>query len=526
MYLALARSLRHGGYNELYHVGTPLHAQYPPGYPAFLAGWSSIFGTSFDALVLPGILASAVSIYLIYRVLARFFDPSLTLASLAVVALNPYLVQRAGLIRAEPLFMLLSAVTLVVLARRRPSTRPLVVAGLSAVAAALTRSVGVTLILALGLHWLLERRVKAFLTLGLGSAVTVGAWLVWTVKAPVKAVGQSYIADATVRPEGGPAFPVVLAMRAVRNLQDYLTRGLPWRMPFPSVPGTPVDNLLILAVVVVGLTVGLWLLWRRWRLAAIYLLGYGSLLLVWPWPIGRFLLPLLPLVIPVVLLGLGAAIRRLRPSWASPVVLAVAALLLFTATSRTSALVGYAAVCDRSHYPFPPSATCMSPDRVSFFRAVAFIRDSLPEDATFLAVKSEPLWYYTGRRSVLYPSALSTSPEGFVPYLRSQGVGWILLGSLGLGEVTRMAERLEANCRELRLVAPFPPRTYLFRLAPPGAPEGSDGGGAACRAMAEYRASNVGRDFGTDPDGPDGPMNLPDTPSGAISSDTRPSQEG
>ncbi|HSG08505.1 MAG TPA: hypothetical protein VLA36_09110, partial [Longimicrobiales bacterium] len=163
---------------------------------------------------------------------------------------------------------------------------------------------------------------------------------------------------------------------------------------------------------------------------------------------------------------------------------------------RTGVLARSWVDCDRSAYPFPPSPACLAPDQVSFFGAVEFIRDSLPEDARFLAVKAEPLWYYSGRRSVFYPIALGESEAGFLPYLRSEGVDWILLGSLQVSEPRRFAELVQANCAGLRLAGTVPPRTYLFELRRDSAAAGEDLG--ACQAVADYMEANVGRDFSTE----------------------------
>ena len=64
----------------------------------------------------------------------------------------------------------------------------------SAIGAALTRSASVTLVAALALLWVLRRQWRAFVALSVAAALTVGPWLVWTVVAPHKVAGRSYIA--------------------------------------------------------------------------------------------------------------------------------------------------------------------------------------------------------------------------------------------------------------------------------------------------------------------------------------------
>src|SRR5262245_59531221 len=47
-YILLARALRAFEYRELFIVGSPIHAQYPPAYPAVLALISALFGERYD----------------------------------------------------------------------------------------------------------------------------------------------------------------------------------------------------------------------------------------------------------------------------------------------------------------------------------------------------------------------------------------------------------------------------------------------------------------------------------------------
>jgi 4-amino-4-deoxy-L-arabinose transferase-like glycosyltransferase len=493
IYVALARSLRQGGYRDLFLIDAPVHSQYPPGYPALLAVAEAAFGEHTVAYLLPGLLASALTLFLVWRTLVTVWEPGSALAVLAVLAVNPYLVQYAGQIRAEGPFMLFCMIPLVLLARSPASRRSMVVAGATALLAALTRSAGVMLVGAIGVYWLLKRKFAAAASLAAASALTVGAWLVWTAMAPDKVVGRSYISDALVqRVTPVPVWlePVVRARTAFRY---YVPVGIPYTLPVPTVSGTSVDNALGALVVTVGLLVGLGLLWRKWRVAALFAMAYGVLLALWPWTSGRFLVPLLPLIVPTFLVGWGALVGRFRPRWRSPAVLLFAAMLFLNGAWRTAAVVTSWGDCDRSVFPFPPSPGCLAPDQVSYFNALAFVRDSLPEDARLLVAKREPLWYYTGRRTVFIPNALRTSAEGFLPFLRSREAEWILLGSLQAREPTDLADRMTANCSRLRLVKEFPPRTYLFQIQadPPDPPAGV----SACRALELYREATKGVRF-------------------------------
>jgi hypothetical protein len=158
-------------------------------------------------------------------------------------------------------------------------------------------------------------------------------------------------------------------------------------------------------------------------------------------------------------------------------------------SARTGSRILETTGCERGSVP--PDASCVWPDQASYFDALRYIDETLPADAVLLSAKSEPLYYYTRRRTAPIDQALVRPPESFIPFLRDYGTGYVLLGSLQQAEVGRLAELLEATCEALALVEVFPPRTYLLRLRQEGEPPGQDG----CEAVAASRRANVGRDF-------------------------------
>lgn len=490
-YLLLSRSLRSLGYYDVFQVGTPVHNIYPPGYPVMLAFWGALTGERFDLLVLLGIGASATALGLIFAVVKRLWSPFVALLCLAVLCVNPYMVSHAGKLMSEAPYMLLSVLALWSLSWKSPSPRLLVIAAAAAIGAALTRSIGVTLLVAIGTHWLLERRFAALATCTVTSAGTVGLWLLWTIMAPAQFVGRSYIADAISRNggDGASSFAGVLLRRVYNNVPSYLGIGIPYHLPMPTIPGSPVDNMIGAVVTVVGLGIGLVVLFRRWRPAALYLLSYGALLALWPWKLARFVNPVLPLLVLAVLLGTEALACRVRAHWGGPAVLTLALLLTVNGAVRTAAIIREENGCERG--TVYPVGTCLRQDQVSFFSAVEYINHRVPPEAIFLSGKPATLYYYTGRQTISREAAAAQDPSSFPGFMRGFGPTYVLLGNLHPFEPVRLAGLLEANCDALELEAAFPPRTYLFRVLNDGAPSNN---GAACDAVREYRRHIFGDD--------------------------------
>ncbi|MGH7541223.1 MAG: ArnT family glycosyltransferase [Gemmatimonadota bacterium] len=491
-YMILARALGDLSYRDLHLVGTPAHAVYPPLYPAVLAVWGEIAGSRFGALLVSSIAFSVAALGFVFASVRRIWSPAGALILLACLAVNPFLVARAGSVRSESLYLLLSFAALWALARREPSRRLIVLAGACAILAALTRTVGVALIAAIAVAWLRRRRLRSTLAFGVASAATVGAWLLWTVLVP-QYEGVHYFADAI--PDSSSVVPGLVA-RVAQQVPSYAINGVQ-AVALPTLPGTPVDNLAGGMVAAVGVGLGLIALFRRWPVAAIYIVLYAIVLALWPYEHTRFLEPVIPLLVCAFLLGVWTLLRRAGRPWGVAGLTLVAGAVVAGGLIETRASIAVRRSCGPFSLSDPPA--CVQRDRASYLRALAFIDSTTAPDAVFLTAKPEALYLYTGRRSILLESTLGYRPEEYVERLADRGVDYVLLSSLHVNEPGALFEALEPGCTRLVAEASFPPRTYLFRLRDPTA-DGPDGGGAggACAALAAYADSSRSRRFDLD----------------------------
>jgi hypothetical protein len=511
-YLILAESLKDFQYRDLFRVDAPLHSRYPPVFPAILAGWSFLVGGRFDDFIALNIAFATAALAVFYRAVARVWSRPLALACLAPSALIAEQVLRPGILWSESAYAFFSLLALGALAGPSATAGRTVLAGAGALLAALTRSIGVTLVAAVAVPWILERRkVRAGVFLG-AAAMTVGAWLLWTALAPEQHIGRSYMRDLTLAPPAAdsPGLLATLVSRVLTNSHYYLS-ALGYHLAAPNLRGTGVDNLVVGALLIALIGWGVLELIRQWRPAALYLPFYGGVLLLWPWLHGRFLFVVLPLLFLATLLGLGRAGETLTAWWgrsregwegeraatglrASRVVMAAFALASTAwGSARTASVLLEKRTCPRSLEP--PGASCLPPDVASYFQALAYIERRTPPAAVLLSVTPEPTYYYTERRSPPLDDALQQHREGFLPFLRAFGTDYVLLGSLQPADVGRLTEQLEASCSELALERAFPPRTFLFRVRERGEARAEDG----CQAVAEAKRANLGRNFARGP---------------------------
>jgi 4-amino-4-deoxy-L-arabinose transferase-like glycosyltransferase len=494
--MVLARALRHFSYRDIYAPDAPPHVLYPPGYPAFLAGGTGLFGESFDAAAAVSVFCAMGALALTFLIVRRLWSAWGAVAVVALLAFNPFLVEVDGRPVSEPAFMLLSMAALYL--ALDPDRRGGLGAALAATGAALVRGVGLPLVAALGLYQLLRRRWRgAALVAGI-AGITAVPWYAWSVLAPGQYVGASYSADfrrgdavgraaspalahpPDQRPAGASSasLPVRAAGRIVRNARDYVLSETPRALGTPAIAGTPVDNVLFAGVVLIGLIAGLAVCWRRWNLGALYVGTFGALLLIWPWVSGRFLAPLLPVLATMLLLGVAVVARRRSPRAEGAAVAVVAALLLTGSALRLGPVLTKWSQCDRTA-SLPTDAACVGEPVAQFMSVVEYVRDSLPADALLFTSQPHLTYLYTGRRAVLREAAGAHATSGLMDFLRDAGVQYVILSAVHPLD-PRVPPLIGPACSSLTVVRAFPPSAYLLRLLPAGAPPDE----AACAAIA------------------------------------------
>jgi hypothetical protein len=501
-YIALARAVRQGGYVELPIVGTPAHAMYPPLYPALLAALGVTGPERIDIAMVASLALSVAALAFTAAVAARD-SQWLALAILLVGAFNPMLLHTASRVGSEPMLAATAAAAIATSLRHRRGARATALVGLLAIAAALSRSIGVSLVLATLALFAWERNWRAVAALAVAATLTVGAWLTWTVKAPRLAAGRSYVADAlyvpttpsgtidgsapgrdTVAAGGaaaagpvadrtadrpGGASPRQLAeaigRRVAHNVPAYLTRELPTVLAVPTMAGTTVDNVAWLVILLVTGIAGIGVLARRSGLLVLYLTFTAAVLLVWPYAIQRFLAPVVPMLLLVVLAGgwwLGERLGGVRGARVATGALTF--VMTLGAIRRDVAQLARSADCDRRLAARSPG--CFSSEQRDFFDAVAAAARVSSDSARFLVSKEATFYLLSGRQAVREIDALAhADPRSFREFLVRERVDFIILSRLHVDQWA-LAAPLGAQCEALELVQSFGAHVALLRVTP------------------------------------------------------------
>jgi len=485
-YVLLARSLRHFQYVDRHLVNMPVHSQYPPGYPAILALFGGQLGPSINQALAVGVILSLLAIWLAFDIARRVMPVGFAIGMLGLMAVNPRLLEYAGQVRSEIPYTTLTLLTIWVLLTQGNRARAIGWCIVGAVLAALTRSIGVTLIGALCLLWLFERRFARSAVLAGVSAITVGAWIAWNFLAPDQFASRSYAALATSASHTADGNVASLLMRRVTGfVLNYIGGSVQATLGVPTLSGTMVDNLLSV-VVVFGLAgLGLVVASRRALSLAAYVCTYFAFLALWPHKLSRFLLPMIPFVLLLIAWGASVLVQRWPRKRLAVVFGLLGAFVVIGCLQQYLPNLKESLACPREN-PLESPACFTEPQR-SFFALARYVRENMPASAKFLTTKEATFGYYTGRQ-VMHPDlAILKFGADLLPSISARGIEYIVLSPL-IG--TRLPIGLLPVCRQLETVTSFPGGTSLLRIRPEtGPPDGT------CDAVAKLRENFPAREF-------------------------------
>lgn len=361
----------------------------------------------------------------------------------------------------------------------------MIVAAASALAAAMTRSVGVTVVAALCLTWLLQRRYRAAVLTGVAGAMIVGAWFAWTHLAPAPVpggTGEAYVGDVflALRRTQHP-FVIVLMLRFFWNARRYLSFHLPAQLPLPYVAGTVIDNVVGVTLTLVFLGVGAVVTLRRAPYAVAIIVCYLLLIFLWPWPVSRFISVLLPIAILMLLAGASAAAERFVPRRWGLVVPALFALVLAgTSTWKFAETLQRARACDRGAAQTSPG--CFNDREREFLAMARWVDDSIPEGAVFVTAKEGVFGYFAARQTVPHLRVVRADSSRVLGLARQLGATHMVLSQIKEPR-DPLLDLFQPHCAALEPLKWIGPTTLVLRIRSDGEPARD----AGCEAFSAYR---------------------------------------
>ena len=321
IYVVLAKALASGqGFRMINMPGAPHATHFPPGYPALLALLWKLVPTFPDNIVVfkfVNALFLAGTAVFTYRFARTRLDvgPLAAFAGSAVGTISVVVLMITGVVLSEPLYMLLVMPALVVVERAADdgTWQRAAAAGALIGVLALVRTVGVFLLPAALLVMLLRRQWRSAAVTAAVALCFIVPWQLWVSayqgETPAPFVGK-YGAYGPWLSEGYRAGGLAFARAVLEKNADELFGFL----GYISLPVAPVwPRLVSLGTVLGMLGVGAWSAWRRIPVTIVFLLGYGAVILAWPFEPTRFALVWWP----VLAVLFAAGVRHLwtwRPS--------------------------------------------------------------------------------------------------------------------------------------------------------------------------------------------------------------------
>ncbi|MFK7778713.1 MAG: hypothetical protein QM501_11465 [Gimesia sp.] len=340
-YVIMAKSLVNGdGYRQIDTPGEPLYAHRPPGMSlllspaAFVAPYNILFA---KATVLLSALALLTLLYLYIRRLNEPLTEHEThsphgycwaaLLITILFALNPYTLFFSTIVMSEIPFMACSLAILYLLATRQdqPGKTDLILFTPLLIFLPFLRTIGIALVLAVGLWALIRRKRWPWLISVASSILVSGLWMYRN--SALEKSGYASIALEEIKSQGIVGTLFSIFQRCTTHFESFCQKlfpDMPGASPRysrmildenPSLPG-PVWLYLFLGGLILALSC-YGMLKRSNRggtVSLLYLIFSLGILSLWPWMQQRFTLPLLPIVLAFVPAGWNAVVKHIEVS--------------------------------------------------------------------------------------------------------------------------------------------------------------------------------------------------------------------
>jgi len=434
-YVALAHSLlERGDYTSIWDPALTPETLYPPAFPAILAASIALGGDGWIAFKALLIVISAIGVACSVLWAARVSTPVVAAVIGVVIAISPGVLRHTHYVLSDVPFFAFTLIAFWAFTfidakeSRRSDTKWVVVAALATLLAAMTRSAGLPLVLALGGALVVRRQwrhVAIFATL---AAAPMLAWSLRSRSLNPNGYSSYLLWADPYRPELGRIGIFQLIPRALENARQYLLDMFPQLLV--SRVGVPWG----IAVLLLLLAVAVWLVRMVRRPGALetWVLLYTGILLIWPvtWRSERYLIVLLP----AILFYAAEAFRqltRVQPSLGRAVAVVATLALVLSELPGLRDGIRYADSC-RDEYAAGDAFSCTPSTWKAIMQTAAELRGRMPADAVVLSRKPTLFFVLSGYRSRVYP--MSADPAVFFAEAKSATADYLLLDDSDLSE--------------------------------------------------------------------------------------------
>jgi len=404
VYVSTAKALACGqGYRLINLPGAPFQKKYPILYPFLLSIiWRANPNFDSNVLVMKWLsvasAALAVSLGYLYLVRWRYANRLCAATGALICSLSVYYLEYATQPLSEAPFAVLNLCAMWILESylrqsARPSRMQQIFTGFVLGVPCLCRSAGgVLLPVALAV---IARARRPLLLVVLGGALCVGPWVMWSLsgydtqsKELIEGQNQDYLVEWERFSRLAPVYIPTNFANAIGATGLILTGGSEKPNPFN----------LIVCLLVVCLSVWTWFSLgkdlRTFSPLSAVLVAYLAVMSLWPWPVTRYLVPLLPLLSGLIVAALAKLLSRFMSARGSSITITVVTI---GAVWGNALDVARKASMDCAHgLPSPPrwvSTTYWS----SYENLFQWVRGHTPANCVLSAELDSMVYLYTHR---------------------------------------------------------------------------------------------------------------------------------
>lgn len=458
-YYYLAKNLvERGQYAYYYDANQTPHGHFPPGYPWIMALFMQVSDSVQFLKMANGAFLLGSCLLLFFTL--RHFGASLAACFTTVMALvvNATVLRFATIMMSEIPFVFFSLLALFLLSRgdyEKPFYKnAYFLSGMAVVVfASHIRSQGLAILPGILLFLALAKR-WAYIPAAFGTYVV--GMLPWQLRNQSLGLESEYISALLLNNPYRPALGNItlpeLFARIGANAQRYLDKEIPsafFSNIVPEYKGIDGEVQITWSFYAVGIAIllfvcaGLFSVQKNRPLIAGYVLGSAAILLIWPpvWYGNRFLLPLLPFLLFLMVLGIGRVadglLSRLPYKTTFAPLLLVPLFYLFNAEAN-------------SGYRLNAKTSAYAPHYESYFNAARWAKENLPPDAVVACRKTELFYHFSGLHTVSF--ARTENHRELLQQLKASGATHAVLDYLGFSDTERyLYPAIKANIKMFRI---------------------------------------------------------------------------
>jgi hypothetical protein len=455
------------GYSSPYNSNYTPTNWYPPGYSSLLAVTMVFFGENIPILkILNGILY-LLSLILLYIIIEKSTKDSILAFSIALLlTFNPGLLRFSTILMSEVpflFFMMLTIYLVIRFDRDNLSWKSIYFAGiiLSTITAYYFRTAGISLLISIGIHWLIQKKWKLVAIYLSGLFVL---YLPWIIRNSIHGIKGRYMGSIMAinpwRPEEGNIGSVSEFLSKMKtNLFDTVLKGFPETL----FNFYPFKDLSSESMVIIGVTTLLIILFGIWKLSKInylilfLILGNIGIFMLWHGGNGvRYVWTITPFLILGFFYGIIQLFRLFVTFKNQRVYSYLSLLMLFL------------------FIPYKPQLQSMhenaqkkgNPAYQNYFKIAKEIKHMEDQDVIVTSRKPGMFHFYSNVFVNNYKYTLDLEEQ--ISFLKRNGTDYVVLEQLGYSSTNRylypVVQRYPNKFKVIKHIKN--PDTYLLKFSP------------------------------------------------------------